>query len=133
MKYSKVKSDVLIADRLMRYMYDTLIWIPSTHSSGLKKREAMGLFLYGATIIDRNGAEIFYRVIKSWANLFSICPAEFELNGGVMINSTGKVSKPMKFYMIKVKTDELVSNLTNLAGYAEQVKKGDYYILHFGI
>ncbi|MGF1490334.1 MAG: hypothetical protein ACFBSE_24860 [Prochloraceae cyanobacterium] len=93
----------------------------------------MGLFLYGATIIARNGAEIFYQVIESRANLFASWPPEFKFNGGLRISSDGKISDPMKFYKIKVKRNELVSNLRNLAGYAEQVKKGNYYILHFGI
>lgn len=70
--------DVEIHDDLIRYIDDTLLWVPCTHLCGRKKKMTYGLMLYGNTIIKQEGAEIFGPVIESWANLFSKAPSKFE-------------------------------------------------------
>jgi hypothetical protein len=125
--------DVEIHDDLIRYIDDTLFWVPCTHLSGCKQKMTYGLMLYGNTIIKQEGAEIFGHVIESWSHLFSKAPSKFELKGGVMVQSDGIVREPIEFYKIEIERDEVVENLRTLANYAKQSAAGDYFILHIGI
>ncbi|MBW4497909.1 MAG: Coagulation factor 5/8 type-like protein [Oscillatoria princeps RMCB-10] len=132
-EFYRAAPDVEIHDDLIRYINDTLLWVPCTHLSGLKKKMSYGLMLYGDTIIKQEGAEIFGHVIESWANLFSKAPSKFELTGGVMVQSDRRLTDPMEFYKIEIERDVVVENLRTLANYAKQAAAGDYFILHIGI
>ena len=73
-EYLRTKPQVQIHDYLMRYMNDTLLWIPCIHISGRKKKHTKGLALYGISLISEEGAGTFASVMDSWADLFSKAP-----------------------------------------------------------
>ncbi|MEG3838512.1 MULTISPECIES: Coagulation factor 5/8 type-like protein [unclassified Microcoleus] len=133
MKYFKIKFEVSIHDDVMRYMNDTLMWIPCTHLSVRHRRKAHGLMLYGDTIINQEGVEMFYHVIESWYRLFSKAPEKFQLDGGIIIEADRTVSSPPKVHTIEVERDLLLEKLRILLNYANQVIEGEFFILHLGI
>jgi hypothetical protein len=128
--YVKMKADVTIHDDLIRYMNDTLLWIPTIHLSGNHYKQTHGLFLYGSTVINKEGASMFSHIISSWAQLFSKAPENFELNGGVTINIDRTVGE---FRKIKVNRDDLIKKLDVLKNYAEKAIADEHFILHLGI
>jgi hypothetical protein len=128
--YCKKKAQVNIHDDLMRYMNDTLVWVPCIHLSGNHYKQTYGLSLYGVTVLNQDGASMFLHVLSSWANLFSKAPANFELNGGVTVKPDRTVGD---LHRIKVERDELLNNLNILINYTERTLKGECSILHLGI
>jgi len=132
-EFYRATPDVEIHDDLIRYIYDTLLWVPCTHLSGRKKKMTYGLMLYGDTIIKQEGAEIFGHVIESWAHLFSKAPSKFELKGGVMVQRDGIVREPIEFYKIEIERDVGEESAISLGNYAKEAAAGDYFILNLGI
>jgi hypothetical protein len=128
--YDKKDSQVTIHDDLIRYINDTLMWVPCIHLSGNHYKETYGLSLYGATVINQDGASMLTHVLSSWENLFSKAPTNFELNGGVTVKSDGTVGD---FHKIRVERDEFLNHLNILINYANKTLKEEYFILHFGI
>jgi len=72
MNYYEMESKVSIHDDIMRYMNDTLMWVLCTHLSVPYKKKTRGLSLYGITIINQEGGEMFYHVIESWYRLLVV-------------------------------------------------------------
>ncbi|WP_373533687.1 hypothetical protein [Microcoleus sp.] len=133
MNYYEKKFEVSIHDDIMRYMNDTLMWIPCTHLSLPYKNKTKGLALYGTTIIHQEGGEMFYHVISSWYRLFSKAPERFQLYGGIIIEADRTFSSPPKVHNIEVERDLLLEKLQILLNYANQVIEGEFFILHLGI
>ncbi|MBE9124097.1 hypothetical protein IQ269_25675 [Tychonema sp. LEGE 07199] len=133
MNYYGREFEVSIHDDIMRYMNDTLMWIPCTHLSVPYKKKTNGLSLYGITIIHQENGEMFYHVFESWYRLFSKAPDRFQLYGGIIIEADRTVSSPPKVHTIEVERDLLLEKLRILLNYAERVIEGEFFILHLGI
>lgn len=133
MNYFQVEFEVSIHDDIMRYINDTLMWIPCTHLLVTHKKKTHGLMLHGDTVINREGGEMFYHVIDSWFRLFSKAPERFQLYGGIIIEADRTVSSPPKVHNIEVERDLLLQKLQILRNYANQVIEGEFFILHLGI
>ncbi len=122
---------VNIQDDHLRYMNDTLLWIPTYNY--WKKEISHGLNLHGETVIQKNGAFVAHKVFTNWSNLFRCGTRTFEITG----NYTFIVDNPEQgFYeMLNINRDEFVETLETLAFYCEEVIKSDdqKFIWHFGI
>jgi hypothetical protein len=128
--YCNLKPDASIHDNVIRYMNDTLLWVPSIHLSGGKLKRTQGLSLYGATTINNKGILMFNHVIDSWLKLFSESPKIFELNGGITVNADNTVGD---WYIFEVRRDDLVRELEILHRMGQEVLAGNHVILHLGI
>ncbi|MCU0547166.1 MAG: Coagulation factor 5/8 type-like protein [Oscillatoriaceae cyanobacterium Prado104] len=133
MNYYDMEFEVSIHDDIMRYMDDTLMWIPCTHLSLPYQKKTKGLALYGITVIHQESGEMFYHVIDLWYRLFSKAPERFQLDGGIIIGHDRIVSSPPKYYTIEVERDLLLQKLQILRNYAERTIEGEFFILHLGI
>jgi hypothetical protein len=126
---------VQVHDDLLRYLSDSLKWIPCHFPKKRQKLlECKGLNLIGVTIIKAEGASIAQNVFDLWADLFSHGPEELELTGGwVWID--GEPMESGKFSTIVEERDDLVSSLRQIAEYAKRVSEsqGRSYLLHLGI
>ncbi|CBN54986.1 MULTISPECIES: hypothetical protein [Kamptonema] len=131
-------SRLIIDYDLISYLNDTLKWVPTLNPANpkdnLKEWQGYGLNLYGPTIINKQGAEVFHHVVWSWAQLFSKAPAKLQLTGSWMsdIDDEGVESEPY-YEQLEFDRDMVVNNLITLATYADKTCSGDFFILHLGI
>lgn len=131
-------ADVRLHDDFIRYLNDTLKWVPTLNPANpkdhLKDWQGYGLNLYGSTIINKQGAEVFHHVVWSWAQLFSKAPAKLQLRGHWIsdIDDEGVESEPY-YEQLEFDRDVVVNNLITLGNYADKTCSGDFFILHLGI
>jgi hypothetical protein len=133
-KYLGIKSDVNLHDDLIRYMIDTLYWIP-TENPNSEKMPFEGLDTYGVTIIKNEGANILFHIISAWINLFSLSPKKLRLTGGWTqhYNEEEQPEGEGSYETLEFDRDKVIINLKVLADYAQKASKGDYFVLHIGI
>ncbi|MDV3352053.1 hypothetical protein QGP82_25455 [Leptothoe sp. LEGE 181152] len=129
--YLQHESNINFRDDFMRYISDTLSWIPSIHIAGMQYKKSSGLFLDGCTIVNQNGALLLENAIKCWTKLFAVAPESFELTGPALINADNQFQGD--FYKIHVERDRLVENLDRLSKEAQKVTRGKHYLLHIGL
>ncbi len=133
-KYLGIKSDVNLHDDLIRFMIDTLYWIPTKSSPGSEKMPFEGLDTYGITIIEYEGAKILFHIISAWINLFSFSPKKLRLTGSwTYYNEEEQLEDEGHYETLEFDRDQVITNLKALANYAQEASKGDYFILHIGI
>jgi hypothetical protein len=70
---------VSIDDEVLRYMLDTIQWIP-TFNPALQKHH-QGLNMWGTTIIEQAGGELVHQIFSAWAKLFASGPEQLQLTG----------------------------------------------------
>lgn len=128
LKQIPCKNGVHFRDDFIRYISDTLSWIPSIHLAGSQYRKANGLYFSGCAIINHEGASMLENVIQSWIKIFSTAPKSFELTGPVLVDINNKSTD--EYYKVPVDRDLIVQSLTQLSSYAEKAKLGKHYILH---
>ncbi len=118
-------------DDHLRYLSDTLIWIPTYNS--WKNRDELGIYFYSTTIIKKNGAIIAKKIFENWANLFLNGTENFELTGSYCSNSENH--EKGYYNKIKINRDEFVEKLNTLSYYCDEVIKSNdkKSIWHFGI
>lgn len=129
-------------DDVLRYIQDTLQWIPTYNPSTQQARQ--GLCWYGETWIQVEGAVLMAKIFMYWADLLNCGSLELELTGSYSYQIENDPAHD-GFEIIAVNSgryeklifnrDELVKRFRALAEYAEQVQEqsGSYYILHCGI
>ncbi|MDB9513015.1 Coagulation factor 5/8 type-like protein [Kamptonema animale CS-326] len=133
-KYFRNPSAVKLHDDFIHYVNDTLKWVSTLNPDHPKEWQGYGLNLYGVTIINKQGAEVFHHVVESWAKLFSKAPAKLQLRGHWIsdIDDEGVESEPY-YEQLEFDRDMVVKNLITLATYADKTCGGDFFILHLGI
>jgi len=67
-------------DDFVRYMQDTLAWIPTTNPG--RGEPHHGLCMWGPTLIEAEGAGIAEHVFRAWAELLAAGPPQLVLTGG---------------------------------------------------
>ncbi|MEC4987985.1 MAG: hypothetical protein SAJ37_04480 [Oscillatoria sp. PMC 1068.18] len=134
-KYLTAKSDINLHDDLLRYMIDTLYWIPSANFSGWKKKPSQGLSMWGSTIIEGEGLNILFKIMNAWINLFSCSPPKLKLTGPWTehLDDEGNVEGEGYYSTLELDRDEIIKNLEKLADYAQKASNEGHYILHIGI
>ncbi len=123
-----IKDAVEIHDDLIRYMYDTLKWVP-TYNTANRKFDFF-INLYGITLIDKRNAVWIKNIFNAWASLFSYAPEHFELTGGYY---TIEGKEEGGYEIIKVDRNEIVITLKKIASFAERTMESNMLILHNGI
>jgi hypothetical protein len=113
-------------DDVVRYMTDTLVWIPCFNPSRWEKCD--GLNMWGVTLIREDGASIAQSIFRSWANLFASGPEVLNLQGNFDLEKE-------RHDRFKLSRDDCVDTLNQIAGYLTQVQesKGNLTVLHFGV
>ena len=126
---------VQIHDDLLRYIGDSLKWIPCHFPKRPRTLiERSGLNLIGFTIIKEEGASIAHDVFSLWAELFRHGPEVLQLTGGwTWID--GEPMESGEFSTIVQNREKLVASLKTVAEYAKSVSEsqGRLYLLHMGI
>lgn len=119
-------------DNLVRYMLDTLNWIP-THNPATND-PCSGLNLWGPTLIERNGAVVGEKVFRAWSRLLESGPSTLELTGSYLwLDEESKESG--HYERLQFSRDDIVPVLDTLAGYCAEVQmaNGRLYIYHGGV
>ena len=129
-------------DDLVRYMEDTLAWIPTFNPT--RKETQSGLCMWGPTIIGVEGAGVAERVFRAWADLFAVGPSILSLTGVYSWAVEGDAAPPVGERgsalqggcdKLAFPRDEVVAVLRQMAEYAGRVQSaGDrLYLLHQGV
>lgn len=121
-----------IHDDHLRYLYDSLLWIP-TFNPAINMIEHNGLNLYGQTVIKQDGALIAQKVFKAWSGLFRCGPEIIVLTG----NYTIYPDRPDEgdYKKLSINRNEFVEKLETLAEYCDKVMASEEreFIFHLGI
>jgi hypothetical protein len=134
-KYLAVRSDVKLPDDLIRYMLDTLDWVPTELPRSEKIIPFQGLDTYGSTIIKGESANILCQIISAWINLFSFSPKRLIITGSwtQYYNEDEQPEGEGYYEKLEFDRDQIIRNLKKLTEYAQVVANGEHYILHIGI
>ena len=132
---------VHLHDDFVRYIQDTLGWIPTTNPARAEPHH--GLCMWGPTLIEVEGAGIAERVFVGWAELLAIGPPVLALTGG--FTWAAKDDAPPigervtqlegGYHGLEFNRDEVVGVLRKLAGWCGQVRSGAgrLYLYHGGV
>lgn len=128
-------------DDLVRYLQDTLAWIPTTNPA--RREPHQGLCMWGPTLIEAEGAEIAERVFDGWAQLLAAGPPRLVLRGAFSWAAeqdspptSERVTQLAGGYdRLEFERDEIVGVLQQLADWCRQVRAGagQLYLYHFGV
>lgn len=132
---------VHLHDDLVRYMADTLEWIPTFNPA---RREAhRGLCMWGPTLIMVEGAAVAERVFGLWADLFSVGPPVLSLTGSYSwvepddAPPTGERVTQLQggYDRLEFGRDDVVGVLRQLVAWCSLVRLGGgrLYLSHFGV
>ncbi|SHJ73827.1 hypothetical protein SAMN02745163_02468 [Clostridium cavendishii DSM 21758] len=125
------KDKVGIDDSLIRYINDTLKWIPSLKQG--KTSEFYGLDYYGETIINYSGAKKLYQVILAWIDIFSAAPSKFKLASELIWVEENETDGYWKREYVEYDRELVVENFKKISQFAEVTQQGNNFILHIGI
>lgn len=121
-----------ISDDLIRYMMDTLKWIPSINPADRSGGNGFGLNYHGATIINQTGAAQAAQVFDHWASLLRLGPKTLTLTGGYVWLEGDSVDSG-EYEKFTLPRDAVVSSLSEVARMAAAASTGESYLLHIGI
>ena len=139
--FSRRDAPVSINDDVLRYVCDTIIWIPTFNPA--KNERGNGLNWWGPTVIDQSGGHLFCQIFTSWAQLFTSGPELLRLQGGFSwqwpydesehLVSEEELDTMGRYTQLEVERDSLVQQLTTLAQFGAQAATGKFFILHLGV
>jgi len=128
-------------DDFVRYMQDTLAWIPTTNPA--RGEPHRGLCMWGPTLIETEGAGIAERVFRKWAELLTVGPPCLVLAGGfswAAEDDSPPVGERVTqleggYDRLEFDRDEVVGILGQLAEWCKQVRfgAGRLYLYHEGV
>jgi len=134
---------VCFPDDPLRYLEDTLSWIPTVIPSLPGNPAGQGLNWYGPTVINRTGGVLFRDACALWAQLFSQGPEQLTLRGPFSYRWPSEAEETTvtwdqladlgEYDRIKVDREWLVQALTTLSGFGQQAAMGSHFILHVDI
>ncbi|WP_425618510.1 hypothetical protein NA78x_002217 [Anatilimnocola sp. NA78] len=138
---------IQLHDDLVRYLGDTLAWIPTFNPS--TQQSQRGLNMWGITVIERAGADCAERVFRTWAQLLACGPSVLQLTGcygwGQQIADPVSAEIPQRNFdsqqleggydALEFDRQAVVSTLQQLADYAALVRdsNGRLYLYHCGV
>ena len=124
-------SVILLHDHVLRYISDSLKWIP-TENPALKGEPGMGLNFWGPTCITQRGAQQASGVFSAWASLLALGPPTLRLRG--LWTFIEGEPRSGAYEVLELDRDELVGKLRQLAEWAQAVAVNpDLYVFHMGI
>jgi hypothetical protein len=132
---------VMIHDEILRYLSDTLQWIPTLNPA--KNERSYGLNMYGPTIIDQSGGGLFQQIFASWSHLFACGPERLTLRGlfnwqwpfeePEHVIAESELHKLGSYERMSISRDDYIERLTKLAHFGERASTGQFFVLHLGI
>jgi hypothetical protein len=133
---------VQLHDDLVRYMADTLAWVPTFNPA--RREPHKGLCMWGPTTIEAEGAAIAGRVFRAWADLFALGPPVLVLTGnfswvaeGEAPHSEAEQVTPLEggYDRLEFDREVVVGVLRRLAEDCERVRLagGRLYLFHHGV
>jgi hypothetical protein len=128
-------------DDFVRYMQDTLAWIPTTNPA--RGEPHRGLCMWGPTLIEAEGAGVAERVFRGWAELLAAGPPRLVFTGGFSWTAE-KDAPPVGeritqleggYDRLEFDRDEVVGVLHQLTACCGQVRSGagKLYLYHDGV
>ncbi|MCC9608872.1 hypothetical protein LOC68_08090 [Blastopirellula sp. JC732] len=121
-----------VSDDLIRYMLDTLNWIPSINPANQAAWNGYGLNYYGPTVINKTGAPKAARIFLMWGSLFQEGPDKIELTGSYQWLE-GAPESSGQYEKITMPRESIAKTILDLAELAEGAISGEFYLLHVGI
>ena len=123
-----------ISDDLIRYILDTLSWIPSQNPSNEKSWKGYGLNLYGPTLFTSEGGRIASQVFQHWIGLFKLAPPSFQLHSGFVTTSKENGEEVLLPHVIHVEKEECILLFETIVHWAHKVSVDEHYVLlHNGV
>lgn len=128
---SLIAAPVRLHDDIVRYILDSLNWIPSYNPS--KRERHTGLNLYGITLISSEGAHRTAQIFRAWGALFSMGPEELDLTGGWTCLERPK--EEGRYQTIRSNRDSLVKSLQSISMQCDETAVSEHkaFVLHLGI
>lgn len=132
-------SAATLHDDLVRYMLDSLAWIPSLNPS--KRQLMFGLNVWGRTVITTDGAAVAGSIFRAWAQLFALSPARLKLQGafGWIEDESNEAADAAAaggaYERLEFERDDVCTSLRAIATQCDEVLSSDRHlcILHLGI
>ncbi len=129
--WGREDASLRIKDDLLRYLIDSLNWIPILNPLSPDSPEGKGLDLCGVNIINREGGNCLRQICLGWAQILARGPEPLILtNGWTGMPDDPESWEPYRFYTSR---DKFVAALEQLAEYGCLVVTGEYFLLHLGI
>ena len=130
LRFAALPGDIELHDDVIRYMDDTLRWLPAYNPA--RRQDCEGLCLYGSTVVWAHGARVAAQIFSAWERLFSLGPAELELTGAYAWEEDPEAGRYEK---LRFERDELCARLRALVTLCETVvrEEGEFFLLHSGI
>jgi len=122
---------VRVADELLMYLHDSLLWVPTENPSIAELPPGHGLNYYGPTSISGEGAAMLADILHHWAALFACGPEILILTGGCSMIE----GDPTSFERAKhrISRDTAVKALRAVAAMARQAAEPGFWLLHVGV
>ncbi|PEC23130.1 coproporphyrinogen III oxidase [Bacillus cereus] len=120
---------VVLSDEIIIYLLDFIHWIPVYHPA--TRAEGFGIHYYGITKIEQKGAVVAEQLFCLLVSMFSLAPETIELTGRFQWENDNNTDGEYERYVIN--RDKLCRELEFFIRLLRRVKKGEGYILHYGI
>ncbi len=131
MRFAGRVASTRIHDDLLRYISDTLRWVPTLNPAG--DEPVLGLNFYGPTVLRTEGAAKAALVLQCWADLFQLGPTELRLTGSW--SSLDGEPGPGRYEVLRLNRDEAVEALLAVGSLCARAARSDgaLFVLHCGI
>jgi len=113
------------------YMQDSLKWIETINPG--KNECALGFNYYGQSIIEKNGAVKFTKLMKAWYLMFSEAPEEIILTGWYTWSEDGDPRLTGAYEKLSFNRKEILDTLSRLIEFSTMVESGEYKMIYIGI
>lgn len=131
---SRKDAPVRVPDDLLRYFNDCFNWIPTLNPAvSNQKQTGLGFNYYGPTIVNKQGAENWERILFHLKELYQGAPDLIHLTGPWTTDPPTHSSTAGYYEVLEIKKTWLISVLTTLHEFARQASTGSHFVLHVGI
>lgn len=120
-----------ISDDLIRYIADSLNWIPCKNPAISMTKESVGINYYGVTLFDQTSAATLESIITAWHSLFMNSPEKLELTGEFVHSSNKRVLGGRERLVFR--RNDVLESLERLLSMITRLGEEDLYLYHLGI
>ncbi|WP_417384848.1 hypothetical protein [Gimesia sp.] len=125
---------VRVPDDVLRYFHDWFNWVPTLNPALNSEQQAgCGLNYYGPTIVNRQGAEQWERILLHLKELYQGAPDRIHLTGLWTVDSADLTHAGGYYEVLEIEKSWLIEVLSLLHEFARQASIGSHFVLHLGV
>lgn len=131
---SRKNVPVRVPDDVLRYFHDCFSWVPTLNPAvSNQKQSGLGFNYYGPTIVNRQGAENWERILFHLKELYQGAPDLLHLTGPWTTDPSTQSSTAGYYEVLEIKKTWLITVLTTLHEFAQLASLNSHFVLHIGI